>query len=274
MGNGKIIAVINQKGGVGKTTTTINLGLALHEAGMKVLLVDSDPQAQLTVGLGLPKTKKYNMDHSLTNLMNYAVIMGKDITEVIDAETYPAMCAEGVAVLPSNKLLAGVNATLQQSDVDALEIMGTALAPFKELYDYILIDGMPTITQLNMSALAAADSVIIPMQPEYYSMDGLFELVTSIETVNTHKDVPTIIEGILYNMDTPRLLNTKSIKSAIQSLCEGDGMPIAASVFETTIPNWKSYKEASSAECSIFKFEPNGTAAERYRELAKEILEK
>ena len=267
---GKIIAICNQKGGVGKTTTTINLGTALSKMGKMVLLVDSDPQGHLTVGLG---QDKQNINQSLENLMR-CTIMGIDIKA--NAGNFILPVADGLDIICSNKMLAGMDYTLLQSiDMDSSMVMSTALENYREMYGYILLDCMPSLGSITTNALTAADSVIVVMNAEYFAADGLVELMGTLNIVNRKKNVPTTIEGILYNKDR-KLNNSKEIKSVVDNMCECLNYP--APVFSTVIPLRTAYSEASTAGLSIFDYQENNKKLNDERaafvNLANELIAK
>lgn len=246
----KIIAICNQKGGVGKTTTTINLGTALSLMGKRVLLVDADPQGHLTVGLG---QDKQNINQSLENLMR-CTIMGVDIQA--NKENFILPVAENIDIVCSNKMLAGMDYTLLQSiDMDSSAVMATALSSYRTDYDYILLDCMPSLGSITTNALVAADSVIVVMNAEYFAADGLVELMGTLGIVNKKKEIPTTIEGILYNKDR-KLNNSKEIKSVVDTMCEC--LNVNAPVFNATIPLRTAYSEAATLGVSIFNYTGNG----------------
>ena len=237
----KVIAIANQKGGVAKTTTTINLGAGLVKSGKKVVLVDADPQGHLTMGLGFPKNLKVTLKSMMEN-----IIMGLEF----DPKEAILHHEEGVDLIPSNKLLAGMD----------LELL-------KDEYDYILIDCMPSLGMLTLNALSAADSVLIPVQPQYYAADGLMELLKVVKGIHQRFNPDLQIEGILFTMDNCRYNNAKRNKQAIKTTYGSD-----IRIFEQTIPRTESLAETASEGVSIFAYDGKSKGADSYLELVQEVL--
>lgn len=253
----KIIAIANQKGGVGKTTTTINLGVALAQNGKRVLLIDSDPQGHLTLGLGYPKNLKVTLKNMLEN-----IILG------VEFDPYEGILRheENVDIIPSNKLMAGMDLSLVS--VDERE---SVLKEYLELiwndYDYILIDCMPSLGMLTINAMTASHSVIIPMQPQYYAADGLVELLQVVENIKRRYNPAIMIEGILFTMDNVRYNNSKRNKQAVV-----DNFGEHITIFKANISRAEVMAEVASEGVSIFKFAPQSKGAECYNQLALEVI--
>lgn len=173
----KIIAIANQKGGVAKTTTTINLGVGLSKVGKRVMLIDADPQGHLTMGLGFPKNLRVTLKTMMEN-----IIMGLEF----DPREAILHHEEGIDVIPSNKLLSGMDMSLFTVE-DREKVLKEYLELLENDYDYILIDCMPSLGMMTINALSAADSVLIPVQPQYYAADGLMELLKVVKGI--HRDL-------------------------------------------------------------------------------------
>ena len=227
----KVIAIANQKGGVAKTTTTINLGAGLVKSGKKVVLVDADPQGNLTMGLGFPKNLKVTLKSMMEN-----IIMGLEF----DPKEAILHHEEGVDLIPSNKLLAGMDMSLFTVE-DREKVLKEYLELLKDEYDYILIDCMPSLGMLTLNALSAADSVLIPVQPQYYAADGLMELLKVVKGIHQRFNPDLQIEGILFTMDNCRYNNAKRNKQAIKTTYGSD-----IRIFEQTIPRTESLAETAS----------------------------
>ena len=246
----KVIAFANQKGGVAKTTTTLNLGVALHERGFRVLLVDLDPQGNLTMSQGLNPD---SIERSLFDVLVHRI----PIDEVI--------VRREVDLAVSSIDLAGAELALS-SQIGRERALEKALAPVKERYDYILIDTPPSLGLLTINAFVAANAVIVPVQCEYLSLRGLVQLENTLQMVRENLNPEVRIEGILPTMFDRRTLHSRE---AVEILEESFG----DLVFKTRIRKTVRYAEAPVKGQSVLKYDPSGTAAEGYRDLAKEVLD-
>jgi chromosome partitioning protein len=246
----KVIAFANQKGGVAKTTTTLNLAVAFAEAGHRVLAIDMDPQGNLTMSQGIdPDTVEKSMYHVLVDNLS--------IREVIRKREVDVACASidlaGAEIAMSTKI--GRERSLEK-----------ALKPVREDYDFVCIDTPPSLGLLTINALTAADKVIVPVQCEYLSMRGLIQLQNTLSMIRDELNPDIEIEGIL-----PTLVDARTVhaKEAIEILEENFG----DRVFATRIRKTIRFAEAPVKGTSVLKYDPDGSAAESYRDLAKEVLE-
>lgn len=255
----RIIAIANQKGGVGKTTTTVNLGIGLVRAGKKVLLVDADSQGSLTASLGYeePDELEVTLATALSNVMN---------EEEIDIEDGILHHAEGIDLIPCNIELSGLEVSL----VNAMRreyILKEYLDEIKDAYDYILIDCMPSLGMITMNALTAADSVLIPVQAAYLPLKGLEQLIKTIGRAKKYLNPKLGFEGILITMVDSRKNFAKDIAEIIRS---NYGQYIH--IFESVIPCSVRAEEISAEGVSIYKHDPKGKVASAYENLTEEVL--
>ena len=260
MNHCKTIALVNQKGGVGKTTSTINLGVGLASQGNKVLLVDGDPQHSLTIGLGV--TDPDNLEHTLNTAM-LAEIEG----ETPKWEEGIIHHREGVDLLPANDELAGIELRLF-SAMSREQVLKSVLSHVKDQYDYILIDGMPSLGIVTVNVLVAADSVIIPSEPDFLSTKGMNLLLKTIGRVRRQINPRLKIDGIVVTKVDSRTNNAKNIIAALRTTLDG-----SIRVFDTEIPRSVRAAEASGEGKSIFAFDPKGRVAQAYGNLTKEVAE-
>ena len=256
----KTIALANQKGGVGKSTTTINLGVGLAKCNKKVLLIDADSQGNLTTMLGIRQPDEL----SATLASNIEKI-------ILDKPLYKnegiIKCVEGVDLLPSNIELSATEVNLVNT-MSRETVLKTYLQDIKKSYDYILIDCMPSLGMVTLNALTAADSVIIPVQSHYLSAKGLEHLLKTIRKVQRQLNPKLNIEGILLTMTQDR---TNFSKEIAELLKETYGKNIY--IFQSEIPYSIKGAEMSAYGKSIFSFEPKGKIAKAYENLTKEVLE-
>jgi chromosome partitioning protein len=246
---GKVVAFANQKGGVAKTTSTLNLGVAFAEQGHRVLLVDLDPQGNLTMSQGLNPDE---IDRSMFDVLVHRV----PVEDVIERRE--------VDVAVSSIDLAGAELALS-SMIGRERALEKALAPIKERYDFILIDTPPSLGLLTINAFVAADGVIVPVQTEYLSLRGLVQLENTLSMVRENLNPRVEIIGILATMFDKRLLHSRE---AVDILKENFG----DLVYETKIRKTVRFAEAPVKGESVLKYDPGGEAAALYRDLAKEVL--
>jgi chromosome partitioning protein len=246
---GRVIAFANQKGGVAKTTTALNLGVAFAEQGMKVLLVDLDPQGNLTMSQGLNPD---SIERSMFDVLVHRVPIGEVIHPM------------EVDLAVSSIDLAGAELALS-SMIGRERALEKALAPVKETYHYVLIDTPPSLGLLTINALVAAHGVIVPVQCEYLSLRGLVQLENTLTMIRENLNPEVGIQGILPTMYDKRTLHSRE---AVEILEENFG----DLVFGTKIRKTIRYAEAPVKGSSVLKYDPTGSAAEAYRELAKEVL--
>jgi chromosome partitioning protein len=254
-GPARIVAVCNQKGGVGKTTTTINLGAALAEQGRRVLLVDFDPQGALSVGLGV---QPHELDATVYNLLMERATTARDV--IIPTRV------DGMDLLPSNIDLSGGEVQLVH-EVGREFVLGRALQQVIADYDVILIDCQPSLGLLTVNALACADGVLIPLECEYFALRGVALLMETIEKVSSRLSPKLTIDGLLATMYDSRTLHTREVLAGV---VEGFG----DRVFHTVISRTVRFPDATVAGEPITRFDPACNGANSYRELAKEVLER
>ena len=249
---GKIIAVANQKGGVGKTTSTINLSAALAQKGMKVLVADCDPQGNATSGLGIDKSE---VENSI-----YELIIG-------DCELDESICKSAVDnldVIPSNVNLAGAEIELIGMN-DKEFILKNKLGELKDKYDCIMIDCPPSLNILTVNALAAADTVLVPIQCEFYALEGLSQLIHTIDLVKARLNPKLTIDGIVFTMyDSRTNLSIQVVENVKNNLNQN--------IYKTMIPRNVRLAEAPSYGLPICMYDPKSAGAEAYNKLSDEIL--
>lgn len=251
---GRLIAIANQKGGVGKTTTAINLAASLGMAEMTVLLVDLDPQGNSTSGVGADK-------EAITTSI-YDVLMG----QAPAGDSVVSTSIDTLYLLPSNRDLTGATVELLEMS-DREQRLRKALEPLRDSYDFILIDCPPSLGILTLNALVAADSILVPIQCEYFALEGLSELLETLRRVQQAFNPRLGIEGVLLTMYDERLNLSGQIHENVKNHLPGQ-------VFETLIPRNVRLAEAPSFGQPILLYDPRSRGANSYLQLAKEILDR
>ena len=257
---GTVTAVVNQKGGTGKTTTCENLGIGLAMEGKKVLLVDTDPQASLTISLGYPVPDR--ISPTLSDLMK-KIVSDQPIESGEGILHHP----EGVDLVPANIELAGMEVSLVNV-MSRESVLKQYLDSVKKEYDFILLDCMPSLGMLTVNALASADNVIIPVPAQYLPAKGLEQLLQTVNKVKRQINPRLRIEGILLTMVDSRTNYAKDISALIRENYGGK-----LKVYQTDIPRSVRAEEISAEGKSIFRHDPKGKVAEAYRVLTKEVLQ-
>jgi chromosome partitioning protein len=252
-GNARVIAMCNQKGGVGKTTTTINLGAALAEYGRKVLLVDFDPQGSLSVGLGL---NPHEMELSIYNLL---LEPGVHLEDVVVASG-----VDGMDLLPSNIDLSAAEVQLVH-EVAREQTLQRVLKPAVEDYDFILIDCQPSLGLLTVNALTASDGVIVPLECEYFALRGVALLKTTIDKVQQRLNSKLTIDGVLGTMYDGRTLHGREVMERLVQAW-GD------TVFHTVIRRTVKFSDSTVAGEPITSYAGSSAGAQSYRQLAREVI--
>lgn len=249
----KTIAIANQKGGVGKTTTAINLSACLAEKGKKVLVIDLDPQGNTTSGFGLEKTE---MENTVYELMLDECTIKESIHTV---ENIP-----NLQIIPSNVNLAGAEIELLGIN-DKEYILKNAVDYVRDDYDFVMIDCPPSLNMLTVNAMTTADSILVPIQCEYYALEGIAQLIRTIELVHERLNDKLVIDGVVFTMyDARTKLSAEVINTVKDSL--------QCRIYQTIIPRNVRLAEAPSHGLPIHLYDSKSTGAESYRSLAKEVL--
>lgn len=250
---GRIIAIANQKGGVGKTTTAINLSACLAEAGKKVLMLDCDPQGNATSGLGINK--------NTAEVTSYDILIGEATAEEAIVHTE----YEGLDVIPSNINLSG--AEIELIGVEQKEyILQKQIGPLRDRYDFIIIDCPPSLNMLTVNAMTTADTVLVPIQCEYYALEGLSQLIHTINLVNQRLNPNLRMEGVVFTMyDARTNLSLQVVENVKYNLKQ--------TIYKTIIPRNVRLAEAPSHGMPINVYDTRSAGAESYRLLAEEVIE-
>lgn len=248
----KIVAIANQKGGVGKTTTTVNLSACLAEKGKKVLLIDMDPQGNATSGFSINKVEQEKTI--------YELLLGEcSINECIIKDVLP-----GISIIPSNVNLAAAEIELIGIE-DKEYILSKEMEWVKDNYDYIMLDCPPALNTLTLNAMTTANSVIVPIQCEYLALEGLSDLITTINLVKERLNPELDLEGIVFTMyDGRTVLSQQVVENVKQHFPD--------KIYETKIPRNVRLSEAPSFGQPIIVYDPKSTGAESYRNLAEEVI--
>ena len=250
----RIIAIANQKGGVGKTTTAINLSSCLAEAGKKVLTIDMDPQGNMTSGLGVDKNDLENTVYELI------------LDECSIKESMTGTAVEGMKIIPANVNLAG--AEIELLGINEKEyILKNAVDYIRDDYDFILIDCPPSLNMLTINAMTTADSVLVPIQCEYYALEGLSQLIHTVELVKDRLNSGLEIEGVVFTMfDARTNLSLQVVENVKDNLQQN--------IYKTIIPRNIRLAEAPSYGTPINQYDPRSAGAESYMRLAEEVIDK